>query len=181
MDHRIGSMFGMRVYAVHGIYTYPDLSLPDTFTKPFLHKRLRGWLIVYSLERVTYPEGACYERQPPQVSCHTGCLNTMLSWPAIRPSRQALDHPCSAHQRHRGQQKYATASYRCESAQRHPTRQPCQTLCEVVKQRPHPGGGVFSSLCRCPTPSSRLADIGARHGWERCGPRVHRADDPCHL
>src|SRR5215216_8211088 len=149
---------------IYQIYFFAKLCFRIA-SKLFLHKHLRGWLIVYSLERATHPEGACHERQPPQVSCHTGCLNTMLSWPAVRHSRQALDHPCSAHQRYRGQQKHATASHRCESAQRHPTRKPCQTLCEVVRQRPHPGGGLFSSLCRRPTPSTRLADVGARHGW----------------
>jgi hypothetical protein len=35
------------------------------------HKHLRGWLIVYSLESATHPEGACHERQPPPISCHT--------------------------------------------------------------------------------------------------------------
>ena len=123
-------------YAIH--------SLPDTFTKLFLHKRLRGWLIVYSLERATHPEGAYHERQPPQVSCYTGCLNTMVSWPAIRPGRQARDHPCRTDQRHRRQQEHAIAPYRCESARRHPTRKPCQTLCAVVQQRPYPRGSIFS-------------------------------------
>src|SRR5262249_62283050 len=98
----------MDAIPVSSLWSY---SLPDTFTKPFLHKRLRGWLIVYSLERVTYPEGACYERQPPQVSCHTGCLNTMLSCPAIRPSRQALNNSGSAHHGYRRQQQHATATF----------------------------------------------------------------------
>src|SRR5215475_15086106 len=163
----------MSCYAGICIITPPWLStnsLPDTFTKLFLHKRLRGWLIVYSLERATHPEGACYERQPPQVSCHTGCLNTMLSWPAVSHGRQALDHPCGAHQRHRGQQEYPAAAHRRESAQRHQTRKPRQTLCAVVRQRPHPGGGLLSALCGGLAASSRLADVGARHGWQRRGP-----------
>ena len=29
--------------------------------------------------------------------------------------------------------------------------------------------------------SSRFGDGGARHGWQRRGPRVDRADDPCRL
>jgi len=95
-------------------------SLPDTVTQPFVHKHLRGWLIVYSLERATYPEGACHARQPPQVSCPTGGLNTIVSWPAVRHGRQALGHPCSAQQWHRRQHKPATASPRCARAQRPP-------------------------------------------------------------
>src|SRR5215470_5890556 len=46
------------------------------FPKLFYHKHLRGWLIVYSLERATPRERACSERQPPQVSCHTSRLPT---------------------------------------------------------------------------------------------------------
>lgn len=105
----------------------------------------------------------------------------MLSWPAVRHGRQALDHPGSAYQRHRGQQEYPTAAHRCESAQRHQTGKPRQTLCAVARQHPHPGGDVLSTLCGRLAASSRLADVGARYGWQWRGPRVHRADDPCRL
>ena len=157
------------------------ISLPDTVTQPFVHKHLRGWLIVYSLERATYPEGAGHARQPPQVSCPTGGLNTIVSWPAVRHGRQALGHPCSAQQWHRRQHKPATASPRCARAQRPPPRQPWPTLCEVVRPRPPPGGGLFASLGRRPPPSSRRADGGARHGWARGRPWGPRAADPCPL
>ena len=56
-----------------------------------------------------------------------------------------------------------------------------QTLRAVVRQRPYPGGSLFSALCGRLAASSRLADAGARHGWQRRGPRVYRADDPCRL
>ena len=70
---------------------------------------------------------------------------------------------------------------RCTRARWRQAREPRQTLCQMGGQRPHPGRGVFSPLCGCLAPASRLADGGARHGWQRCGPRVHSADDPCCL
>jgi len=91
---------------------------------------------------------------------------------------RALADPRGAHQWHHGQHEHAAASHRRESTQRNQTRKPCQTLCEVVRQRPHPGGGVFSPLCGRLAASSRLADVGARHGWQQRGPRVHRSETP---
>src|SRR5712691_7474329 len=51
----------------------------------------------------------------------------------------------------------------------------------MARQRSPPGGGVLSALGGGLAASSRLADGGARHGWQRRGPRVYRADDPCRL
>src|SRR2546428_2261114 len=48
-------------------------------------------------------------------------------------------------------------------------RKPRQTLCAVVRQRPHSGGGVFFTLCGRLAASFGPADIGARHGWQRRG------------
>src|SRR5207247_1304193 len=56
---------------------------------------------------------------------------------------QALDHPCVAHQRYCGQQEHPTAPHCYESPRWHQAREPRQTLCEVVRQRPHPGGVYF--------------------------------------
>jgi len=72
-----------------------------------------------SLESATSPEGAGDEGQPPQVSCHTGCLNAMVSWPALRHGRQAREHPGGAYQRHRGQPEHPaclTAPRQCPTA-----------------------------------------------------------------
>jgi hypothetical protein len=38
----------------------------------------------------------------------------MLSWPAIRHSRPALDDPRGAHQRQRGQQEHPVAAHRAQ-------------------------------------------------------------------
>ena len=56
------------------------------------------------------------------------------------------DHPGGAHQRHRGQQEHPSYHTSPRSPQWHPPRQSRQTLCAVVRQRPHPGGGVLSAL-----------------------------------
>ena len=79
------------------------------------------------------------------VSCHTGCLNTMVSWLAVRHRRPALDHPGGAHQWDREQPEHPTAAHRGARAQRYQTREPRQTFCAVGRQRSHLGGGVLSA------------------------------------
>ena len=58
---------------------------------------------------------------------------------------------------------------------------PRHTLCAVVRPSPPPGGAVLAALCGRLAAPSRLADLGARHGWPRRRTRVHRAADPCRL
>src|SRR2546425_6915053 len=48
----------------------------------------------------------------------------------------------------------------------------------MARQRQHAGGGVFFTVCGPLAKSSRLTDVGARHGWQRRGARVQRPDDP---
>jgi hypothetical protein len=46
----------------------------------------------------------------------------------------------------------------------------------VVRQGPHTGGGVLAVLCGRLAASSRLADVGAHHGWlQRGTPTAHAA------
>ena len=60
-----------------------------------------------------------------------------------RELRSPSQPPGCAYQRHRGQQEYSTAPSRHEGPRWHQAREPRQTLCEVVRQRPHPGGVYF--------------------------------------
>ena len=62
--------------------------------------------------------------------------------------------------------------HRRESAQRDEARKPRQTLCQVVRQRPYLGRGIFFTLCGPLAPAFRPPDIGARHGWQCGGPRL---------
>ena len=77
--------------------------------------------------------------------------------------------------------EHAAAPHRRESTPWDQARKPRQTLCAVVRQPSPPGGGVLFTLGGRLAASFGLADIGARHGWQRRGPRVHRPDAPCRL
>src|SRR4029453_11569825 len=101
-------------------------------------------------------EGVYDEGQPPTLSCHTPCTRAMLSHPFPRELCPTSQHPGCAYQRHRGQQEHPTAPHRHEGPRWHQAREPRQTLCAVVRQRPYPGGSILSALCGCLAASSRF-------------------------
>ena len=114
-----------------------------------------------------------------QVACHTGALT---QWYPGQLSGQ-LAGTCSP-LRHSSAASWAARAPSCPTSPRKcptaPNPRAASHACAVVRQRPHPGGGVLCPLSRS-SASSRLADGRTRHGGQRRRSRVSRADDPCPL
>src|SRR6267143_2987107 len=87
------------------------------------------------------------ERQPSPLSCHLSCPHASLSDVPYRPLRPTLADAGRAYERHRGWEEHTAAPHRHKGPRWQQAREPCQTLCQMARQRSYLGGDVLYTVC----------------------------------